>query len=286
MTNAEQTAPADQLEPQPAAAQDEPRPASLLQRIIIHLRNQHWTAIGLEFVVVVFGVFLAFQLNNWNSDRIAQEAGQNYRARIVADARNNEADLQGRAAYFEQVKAFGLQVLGDLDGSAPIGDETFLIAAYQATQIYTRPLVRATYDEILSTGAINTLGDAPTRDRTANYYLGLVATEIAFATTTAYRDVVRSAMPYQVQVRVRTQCAEVLGSSTIGTPLGRLVLPEACDLDLSEDDLAKAATRVRATPGLEQAVTRLLADLDQKLTQASRAQERVTALLKDLSALP
>jgi len=43
---------------------------------------------------------------------------------------------------------------------------------------------------------------------------------------------------------------------------------------------------VRNTPGLEQTVTRLLADLDQKLTQAARSQERVTTLLKDMSALP
>jgi len=286
MTNTEQAPPGDQPEQPPAAAPVEPRSASLLQRIIVHLRNQHWTAIGIEFVVVVFGVFLAFQLNNWNGDRIAQDTGQTYRARIIADVRNNEADLQGRGAYFEQVKAFGLQVLGDLDGSAPVGDEKFLIAAYQATQIYTRPLIRSTYDEVLSAGAINILGDAPTRERIANYYLGIVATEIAFATTTAYRDVVRSAMPYHVQVRMRTDCAEVLGSSTIGTPLGRLVLPETCNLGLDEDELALAAARVRNTPGLEQAVTRLLADLDQKLTQTARSQERVTTLLKDLSALP
>lgn len=283
MTNTQLLPPGDKSEAPPAAAPDETRQASLLQRIASNLRRQQWTAIGIEFVVVVFGVFLAFQLNNWNIDRIAQDAGHTYRERIVADLRNNEADLQMRTTYHGQVKAFGLQVLDDLDGATPIDDEKFLIAAYQATQIFTRPLVRSTYDEVLTTGALNALGDTPTRDKISNYYLGLTATEIAFTPATAYRDLVRSAMPYRVQERIRSACAEVLESSG-GPVLGGLTLPDNCALGLNQDELKRAASRVRTTPGLELTLTRLLADLDQKLTQVERSQGRVSVLLQALSA--
>lgn len=285
MTNTPPVPPGDQQVSQPIAVPDKPRPASFLQRIAGHLIRQQWTAIGIEFVVVVFGVFLAFQLNNWNIDRITQEAGQTYRARIIDDLKNNETDLQSRTAYLGQVKAFGLQVLGDLDRTKPVDDETFLIAAYQATQIYTRPLVRSTYDEVLSTGGLNALGDAPTRDKISNYYLSVVATEIAFTPSIAYRDTVRSAIPYVVQARIRRACAEVLEDSSASV-LGRLTLPESCVLGLSQDEVKRAATRVRTTPGLEPILTRLLADIDQKLTQAARSQERVSILVEDLSARP
>lgn len=283
MTETELPRIADQSDRPPAEVNK--RSASLLQRIARNLRDQNWTAIGIEFVVVVFGVFLAFQLNNWNEERIAQEAGQTYRARIVADLRNNAADLEGRNAYTNQLKAFGLRVLGDLDRTTPLDDEQFLIAAYQATQIYTRPLVRAAYDEVLATGTLNSLGDDATRDRISNYYLVMVASEIAFAPDTAYRDTVRSTIPYAVQNRIRSACAEVLETGA-GTALGRTRLPETCTLDLSPENLARAASRVRATPGLELTLTHLLADLDQKLVQATRSQERVTVLLKELAAKP
>lgn len=92
---------------------------------------------------------------------------------------------------------------------------------------------RSTYDEVLSTGALNTLGDVLTRDRISNYYLGVVATEVTFTAVTAYRDIVRNAIPYRVQERIRGACAETLDTSG-GPGLGRLVLPESDNVqDLS-----------------------------------------------------
>lgn len=255
----------------------------LFRRVREHVQTHNWFAVGVDLIIVVLGVFLGTQVSNLNSDRIAHEAGETYRARIVRDLENNEADLQGRIAYFRQVRAFGLQVLGDL-GGARLSNEQFLVAAYQATQIYTRPMSRSAYDEVLAIGALNTLGDAPTRDSISNYYLGLEAGEVAFKTVTAYRDVVRRAIPYHVQERIRSACAEVL-TANAGPGLGRLVLPESCALGLTTDELARAANLVRGTPDLEQEVTRLLADLDQKLIQAARSEARARDLSEELAAL-
>ena len=48
----------------------------ILRRVIAHFRKQEWTAIALDFVIVVFGVFVGLQVNNWNEARIerAKEA--------------------------------------------------------------------------------------------------------------------------------------------------------------------------------------------------------------------
>ena len=46
----------------------------ILRRIAQHVRQQNWTAIGIDFLIVVLGVFLGIQLGNWNaalSDRAA-----------------------------------------------------------------------------------------------------------------------------------------------------------------------------------------------------------------------
>ena len=38
----------------------------LLRRVIAHVRRQEWTAIGIDLVIVVVGVFIGIQVANWN----------------------------------------------------------------------------------------------------------------------------------------------------------------------------------------------------------------------------
>ncbi len=254
----------------------------LMRRIREHVSAHNWFAVGVDLIIVVLGVFLGTQVSNWNAERLAHEGGEAYRARIVRDLENNQSDLQSRGAYFTQVRTFALQVLGDLDGSARVSDEQFLIAAYQATQIYPRPLTRGAYDEIQSVGALDTLGNVATRDKIANYYIAVETSEATFRNVPPYREIVRRVIPYRIQARIRAACAEVMTTATTG--LARLTLPERCTLQLDRSDLAQAAARVRAAPGLDLDVTRLLADLDQKLIQTERSQERAARLIAELSA--
>lgn len=254
----------------------------LMRRIREHVTAHNWLAVGIDLVIVVLGVFLGTQVSNWNAERLAHEAGDTYRARIVRDLETNREDMQARSAYFRQVRDFGLRVLGDLDGSARLPDQAFLIAAYQATQIYPRPMNRATYDEVVATGALNTLGGVETRDQISNHYVHVETSELTFRNVPPYREIIRRTMPYRVQERIRTNCAETLDFN--GGGLGSMTLPGECDLGLSAAELSRAASRVRATPGLELDVTRLLADIDQKLIQAGRAEERAVDLTEALSA--
>ncbi len=74
----------------------------ILRRLAQHLKEQNWTAIAIEFVLLVLGVFLGIQVANWNqahSDerayrqamlRLADEGAQTIRAarerRVVIEA--------------------------------------------------------------------------------------------------------------------------------------------------------------------------------------------------------
>lgn len=49
----------------------------ILRRVTQHVREQNWTAIAIDFVIVVVGVFFGIQIGNWNAQRIeAQRRGQ------------------------------------------------------------------------------------------------------------------------------------------------------------------------------------------------------------------
>ena len=45
----------------------------LLRRVIEHVKSQNWTAIALDFVIVVVGVFIGIQVSNWNELPLIRE---------------------------------------------------------------------------------------------------------------------------------------------------------------------------------------------------------------------
>jgi len=57
----------------------------ILRRVIEHFRKQEWTAIFLDFVIVVAGVFVGLQVNNWNAARIERAAEVGYLTAMKED---------------------------------------------------------------------------------------------------------------------------------------------------------------------------------------------------------
>ncbi|MDA9769534.1 hypothetical protein N9D02_00700 [Emcibacteraceae bacterium] len=57
----------------------------LIRRITKHLEDQNWFAVALDMLVVIFGVYLGFQLNDWNENRKSIEKGESYLQRIAGE---------------------------------------------------------------------------------------------------------------------------------------------------------------------------------------------------------
>lgn len=50
----------------------------LLRRITKHVKEQNWFAVGIDFVIVVIGVFIGIQVANWNDGRAEVAEGARY----------------------------------------------------------------------------------------------------------------------------------------------------------------------------------------------------------------
>ncbi len=57
----------------------------MLRRTLAHLRRQDWTAILIELVIVVLGVFIGLQVNNWNEQRQDRGLEKQYLQRLHVD---------------------------------------------------------------------------------------------------------------------------------------------------------------------------------------------------------
>lgn len=57
----------------------------ILRRLTRHLQTQNWAAIGLEFIIVVFGVFLGLQAQEWSEGRDDRRREMQLVADMIAD---------------------------------------------------------------------------------------------------------------------------------------------------------------------------------------------------------
>ena len=73
-----------------------------------NIRKYFWYAIG-EILLVMIGILLALQVNNWNEERIKTEYEQIMLAEILQDLRDDRKDVD--AAYLPRLKTRELSVI-------------------------------------------------------------------------------------------------------------------------------------------------------------------------------
>jgi hypothetical protein len=65
----------------------------ILRRLTGHLRHENWFAVTLELAVVVFGLFLAFQIDRWYESQRTISDMQAHLASLAEDFAENETRL-------------------------------------------------------------------------------------------------------------------------------------------------------------------------------------------------
>ena len=245
----------------------------VIRRIREHVIHHNWFAVAIDLAIVIVGVFIGTQANNWNQNRIERARGHAYRERLAADLAANQDDYAARRSYEEVVRAHALAALDAVERPAGPDDGQFLIDLYQASQINPRHTLRSTYDEIVSVGALEAVGDAALRQTLANFYISVATTSVTFDNVPPYREHVRSAMPYPVQRNVVARCPETI--SYAFNTAAVLDLAKTCSLDLPPAEIAAAAAKMRSEPKLVDELTRLAVDLDSKIRIYTIAAKRV-----------
>lgn len=77
----------------------------ILQRISRALRNQQWISVVLELFIVVVGIFLGLQVNDWNENRKLRQTESLYLEKLSADLIAMEENLQDKISASDHVRA-------------------------------------------------------------------------------------------------------------------------------------------------------------------------------------
>jgi len=252
-----------------------------IRRFRDHVTRQDWFAVAIDLAIVVVGVFLGMQAANWNQARIERSEADEYRARIVANLRANETDIRARANYYRQVRAHAIAALETILSGEVASPEQFLIDTYQASQGWFRPLQQPSYDESVDASVRRRVGNAQVRSLLSAYYQQASGFDSSALGVTAYRDRLRRAMDLRVQLAIRASCDDIMTDLPWGGQVPRL--PPSCRLNLDSSLMQRTARNVAAVPELDQDLTRLVVDIDQKLgvfRRASRDAARLRGILE------
>lgn len=180
----------------------------ILRSITKHVREQNWFAVGLDFLIVVVGVFIGIQVANWNTSRIDEARAQAYLERIVLDLDTDLANLADRKRFWGQVSHYGAMGLGYAKTGSVEGTPHWavLLAYFQASQVAEFITTQATYDELRSAGDLELIRNLEIRNRLARYYnFGAAPTVVE---RPAYREHVRGIIPMHIQAYIWDSCYE------------------------------------------------------------------------------
>jgi hypothetical protein len=218
----------------------------ILRRIVEHLKKQDWAAIALELAIVIIGVFIGMQVSNWNQQRIEKRET----AQLLLELRpalKSFADFFDTAKpYYATSRRYSETAFAGWRGDPTVSDEQFVIAAYQASQIYTFGVHGENWASIFGGDRMRDIGSVEVRRGLTNL-MTLPYDQIDLATvSTPYREQVRKVIPEDIQDAIRAEC----GDARIPDMPLAFRLPATCDLNFPGARFVSAAAALRARPEL------------------------------------
>ena len=257
----------------------------ILRRLSQSLKEQNWTAIWIEFILLVAGVFLGIQVANWNQEREANQKSKVFTERLRNDLRGEDWTYQFLITYNREVLANANRAVEALEGKSAISDEALLVSAYRATQYRNRNQRGTTYDELVSTGNIDLIRDRTLRYTAIRLYnLAVFDNLVQEGIRSRYREAYRMSLPNQVQRAVSKHCGDRVSRPGDYTSIkGNLDYP--CRTGLPAQEIAESAIALRANPDILRFLRLRIADLETRmfdLTSNNRSvMENLRAIAKE-----
>jgi len=143
----------------------------LLRRVMKHVRDQNWLAVGIDFLIVVVGVFIGIQVANWNAERMERFQEVEYVQRLAEDLRQ---DIRSYDAMLEiyTIKQETILALRDAPLATVMAGDLKEAALRLEYSIYkAMPAQRsATFDDLVGSGRLRLVRNSAFRAALADYY--------------------------------------------------------------------------------------------------------------------
>lgn len=218
----------------------------IYKRVAARLRAQDWLAITIELAIVVVGVFIGTWVANWNQARSERRVTAQMLTELQPGLRHFIGFFDTAKPYYRTTRAFADTAFAGWRGDPKVSDDQFVIAAYQASQVYGLEINAVNWAKIFGSDQLRSIDDPAVRRGLASPMSVDFADVAPNAVRTPYREQVRKVIPEDIQNLIRDGC----GDRPLPDDPQLAFLPERCAIDLPARRWADAAAQLRAKPEL------------------------------------
>lgn len=177
----------------------------LLRRVTQHVRDQNWTAIGIDFVIVVLGVFIGIQVSNWNEAQSAKKREHRLLVELRSEIKQNSKITRAVGDGLLVGAAAARRVLSLIENQAGCGTKCWQVVVdlMHASQWQSPSNRWTTYEELRRAGLPS---DRRIIESIELYQTIYNRATVALGSAPAYRSVVRQLLPIDLQDQYWQNC--------------------------------------------------------------------------------
>lgn len=217
----------------------------ILRRLTANFKTQNGIAIAIDFLIVVVGVFVGIQASNWNQARLEKRETEHLLKRIEPQIDQILVFAASAREYYATTRQFAETAFAGWNGDPKVGDNDFVIAAYQASQAYGFGASQS-WSAVFGADQLRNIDDDRVRIPLARLMTFDTERLNAESVFSRYRDDVRLVIPDAVQEAIRTSCGDRLRAGDFAD----ITLPHSCQLELDPTIAKKVAADLRSHPEL------------------------------------
>lgn len=143
----------------------------IVNRMTQALKRQDWAVVGIEFVLVVVGVLLAFQINEYSNGRAASNEREAATERLLAEAEESVAYLRQQVSMQQSLVDELNFALGRLQQGQwrPSEEPRMTDVLSGVTRGLPMSPPSSVYEDLVASGGFGRIGDAEMRSAMAKY---------------------------------------------------------------------------------------------------------------------
>lgn len=215
----------------------------IYKRAAARLRAQDWAAITIELGIVIVGVFVGILAANWNQERAERAETREMIVRLQPELQGLDAFCSSARDYYAITGRYAETAFRGWRRDPAVSDADFVIAAYQASQIYSFNNNGLSWALAFGANDVRNISDRRIREPLTRL-ITYDYTTLRFGQT-AYRDEVRKYIADDIQMAIRARCGERNGADDRS-----FALPSTCSIKIGRENAAAAAAELRRHPEL------------------------------------
>lgn len=147
----------------------------IIRQLADAIKNQNWFTVLIEFVIVVAGIFVGLQVNDWNEARLDRAQERLNLERLLGEAEISVSYIRGMVEDVESDIGSQRELLKIMSSDGPLPQDTAAaewgFESLNFMMALTPP--RTVYDELAATGGLRLIRSHLVREAISEYYATL-----------------------------------------------------------------------------------------------------------------